>query len=162
MSRKGPKKNKPKAIAKAPKAPALQEQVQRRIAAQTISTSVRHEEYFQGPLPHPDTLARYEQLSPGCANKIIDQFVEQGRHRMLLEKTVVTGDTLRSYLGVAAAFVIAIGGIGLAYYLVSQGKGWEGTAVVFIDLSTLAGVFVYGTNSRRRERTAKARQVSRQ
>src|SRR5688572_14191133 len=36
---------------------------------------------FSGPLPPPELLKEYNEVVPGCAEIIIDQFVEQSKHR---------------------------------------------------------------------------------
>ncbi|MBI1739603.1 MAG: DUF2335 domain-containing protein [Acidobacteriales bacterium] len=44
---------------------------------------------FSGPLPHPEDLAKYEQVLPGSADRIIRMAERQAEHRQNLEKTVV-------------------------------------------------------------------------
>jgi len=51
---------------------------------------------FSGPLPHPDILAKYDQVVPGTAARLIETAQKQGEHRMDLEKTVIKGDNFRA------------------------------------------------------------------
>ena len=44
---------------------------------------------ISGPLPMADELARYEQVNPGTANRIIKQFEERSAHSMTLENSKV-------------------------------------------------------------------------
>ena len=40
---------------------------------------------FSGPLPPPQVLASYDQILPGCAERIIKMAEEQGLHRRAIE-----------------------------------------------------------------------------
>jgi hypothetical protein len=44
---------------------------------------------FSGPLPHPEDLAKYEQVLPGSADRIISMAEQQAEHRRNLEKSVI-------------------------------------------------------------------------
>lgn len=59
---------------------------------------VAFEETFLGPLPPPETLAQYEQVLPGSAERIMVMAENQAEHRQSLEetvKTVIEGDSKR-------------------------------------------------------------------
>lgn len=72
-------------------------------------------EHFSGPLPHPETLQKYEDVVPGAAQIIISKFEQQTDHRISIEKSVVKTGNLKEVLGLFAGFLIAmtaiIGGI---------------------------------------------------
>ena len=53
-------------------------------------------EYHVGPIPSPKTLSEYEEIHPGFANRIIEQFEKQGEHRREIEKQLVANDEKRS------------------------------------------------------------------
>ncbi len=110
---------------------------------------------WEGPLPPPNQLRRYEEIVPGAAERILSMTEFQARHRIQMERTVILGDSKRSYLGLGAAFILSalviIGGI----YVIVAGYPWAGATLVGINIVGLAGVFIYGTNSRRAEREQK-------
>ena len=116
---------------------------------------------YAGPLPHPDILARYDEIAPGSARILIEKFVQQTDHRVALERLVISGDNRRAYLGLGAAFIIAMGGLGLAYVLVTMGHAIEGAIFGGFDFVALVGTFIYGTNARRQEREEKGQQSRR-
>ena len=87
---------------------------------------------FQGPLPPPEVLAGYEATLPGAADRILKLAERQAAHRQALEATVVAGDSRRHLIGLAAGTVVTVSALA--------------------PIATLAGVFVYGDRSRRRER----------
>ena len=77
---------------------------------------------------------------------------KQGEHRRSVERTRVLGDSRRAYLGLIAGFIISVLGIGGGIYLIATGHDWAGLALAGINLTGLAGVFVYGSKARRDER----------
>jgi len=115
---------------------------------------------YRGPLPPPDILRGYEQLVPGSAKRIFDIFERQADHRMSLEKTVVGSDIQRSWAGLAAGTVITLAVIWLAAQLVASGNTVAAAVLAALDISSLAGVFVYGVRERRKERENKAEIMS--
>ncbi len=119
-------------------------------------TQMQVEQHFTGPLPPPEILAGYDEIVPGTAEKIIARFIEQGTHRMELEKVVVNGSNKRANWGLAAGFVIALTTIAGAVYAMSLGYDIAGAAVVIASLASLVGTFLYGTKSRRDERSEKS------
>lgn len=129
-----------------PREPMLQVQSER-----SITTRVD----FQGPLPPPDILVQYNEASPGAADRIIALAEKQSEHRMHLEKTVVEGDSRRASWGMGAGFTLSVLMIAAAGYMAYAGAPWAGVSLGGLNIATLAGVFVYGTRSRRAERSGK-------
>jgi uncharacterized membrane protein len=112
-------------------------------------------EFHIGPLPHERTLEGYERLVPGSAERIINAFLRQGEHREELESYTIRWDNYRSWGGLAAGVFVSVLVLFLSYELIRNGHSLEGSALAVINLATLAGVFVYGTRSRREERVDK-------
>jgi hypothetical protein len=81
----------------------------------------------------------------------------QATHRMDLESRVVRSDIWKSYLGLGAGFVLGMTGILMGGALVYVGHGQWGAAFSGAYLVSLVGAFIYGTSSRRKERTEKAK-----
>lgn len=68
--------------------------------------------HFSGPLPPPEMLARYEEIVPGVAERIVVVVEEQHRHRMDVEIGWLNfaRDALRvEAIGQYSALVIAVG-----------------------------------------------------
>lgn len=101
-------------------------------------------------------LRQYDDLVPGSAERILRIAENQAEHRIQIERIFAVGDSRRAYLGIVCAFVVALLIIALAAYAVALGNPWAGVAFVSVDMAALAGVFLYGTRSRRRERERKA------
>lgn len=114
-----------------------------------------HKQSFSGPLPPPNVLKQYDEISPGAAERIIKMAEEQFTHRTTLEKEVITSDIKRSKWGQIFGFFIAIAGLTVA--LVSTISGYEtaGSVIGGTTLVSLVSVFVLGTRSRKKEREEK-------
>lgn len=128
-------------------------------------------------MPLPSDLRRYDEALPGAAERIMRIAEARASHliqaenrriqteadlvqiegeRVQIEKIVVIGESKRAYLGVASAFILSLLMIAIGAYAIIWGNPWVGVAVIGADIAALAAVFIYGTNSRRRERERKA------
>lgn len=67
---------------------------------------------FSGPLPHPEDLAKYEQVLPGAADRIIRMAEQQAAHRQSLEKAAILSSVTMQKWGLGSAFVLAMTAIG--------------------------------------------------
>ena len=136
------------------------------------------EEAWLGPLPNPDDFQRYEDTEPGAANRILtmaeneqrhnhdalrseqqhhhDVTLNEQKHNHEMTRMTIAGNDRRSYLGIVLAFLIAMAGIGCGTFLSAIGREGIGAAFVVAPLVSLAGVFIYGTQSRRAERNRRS------
>lgn len=120
---------------------------------------VYYEEIHSGPLPDPATLARYNELAPGLAERIIVMAENQQEHRHGMEQYALRSERQRTMVGLAVGGVLSLAGMGVAAILALKGESGGAIATVIIELGVLAGVFVYGTESRRSERMKKLREL---
>jgi len=110
---------------------------------------------FSGPLPHPEILRQFEQVSPGAAERIIKMAEEQSLHRRELEKKVIESDISQSKWGQRLGFVISMTGLVVSALVAIYGNPIAGTIIGVGTIASLVGVFMYGTNSRKQEREKK-------
>jgi uncharacterized membrane protein len=110
---------------------------------------------FQGPIPPPDFLRKYNEFIPNGAERILAMAENQSQHRQNLEKTVIEGDNRRADRGQIFGFIIALIALLGGFGLIAAGKDGFGIASVLGSLATLTGVFVYGSISRKKEREKK-------
>ena len=54
---------------------------------------------FSGPIPPPDILAKYNDILPGLADRIMKQAEAKTIHRIELENKVIQSDIINSRLG---------------------------------------------------------------
>ena len=112
---------------------------------------------YAGPIPDATQLEKYESICQGAADRIILMAEKQSEHRQSIEKIVVKTNARNSTLGVIAAFILGVltiaGGVFLAY----NGRELSGTVLGSAGLVGLVSVFIYGTQSGKRERVEKYR-----
>ena len=112
--------------------------------------------YSQSPYPDPVILKAYEDQIPGAAKLLLEQAIKQSDHRMDLEKRVVREGNVRSWGGLISAFVLSVLSIILSFELIQSGHDWAGASITTATIVGLAGTFIYGTRSQRKERSKKA------
>lgn len=120
-----------------------------------ISVKKEQIEMYQGPIPHPDTLRKYEEISPGFADRIIRMTEDQLHHRVELENKVIDSKIKDSRLGMILGFILSLITIGIGAYLIVLGKDVIGFSLVIGNLASLVVAFIYATNSNRKEREEK-------
>ena len=136
----------PLADLKAPSDPQIMEclkglpEGEKQTVAQILSM-VRAES-FSGPIPHPDILAKYNELVPGSADRLIGSYEKEQNHRHGCEDKIVGAETFSVKFGMISAVGIAI--ICLAVVIVLamlDSDPWvQGT--VSLAMVSLVGVLV--------------------
>lgn len=106
---------------------------------------------FSGPLPHPEDLAKYEQVLPGAADRIIRMAEQQAAHRQSLEKAAILSSVTMQKWGLGSAFVLAMTAIGGGICLSLKGMSGAGLTAIISALAALVGVFVYGKSEQKKE-----------
>lgn len=109
---------------------------------------------WSGPIPDPNTLAAFDRIVPGSADRIIARFEKQSDHRMELERMVITSGEQRARWGQIFAFILGITGLAGSSAAVITGHPLGG-ALFGGTLVSLVGLFIYGRESGRRERQEK-------
>jgi uncharacterized membrane protein len=96
---------------------------------QRVSLIRGESHYFTGPIPPAIELAKYNDVIPDGANRIMLMAEQQAQHRIECEKKVITNDISNSHLGLILGFILQlsliIGGIIIA---IKQSM-WEGIAI---------------------------------
>ena len=112
-------------------------------------------EVFRGPLPNPDHLAKYEEICPGLADRIVKMAENQAAHRQSIEKKVIASQTRDSFLGVIFAFLLGCTTIVAGTIITLNGYTFAGFSFGAAGLGGIVISFIYGTRSNRREREDK-------
>ena len=70
---------------------------------------------YAGPIPPPAILKQFDKISPGLADKLVENSLEQSRHRRELERLVVEANTqsrtLGMYIGGGLGFTALVGAV---------------------------------------------------
>ena len=64
---------------------------------------------FSGPIPSPEVLAEYDEISSGFADRIISMAERQSKHRQDIERAKTFAESRDSFLGVLFAFLLGMG-----------------------------------------------------
>jgi uncharacterized membrane protein len=134
-----------------------QNKVEKKQLIRNHATSVQLYQHHQGPLPDPQTLAHYDQILPGAAERILVLAENQQAHRHSLESKAIGTDSRNSLAGIVSAFVISMTTILAGGYVATSGAEWPGVLLGTSGLASVVGVFIYGTQQRRKEREQKVR-----
>ncbi len=113
--------------------------------------------HYSGPFPPAVELEHYEKVCPGFSEKLMNQYVKQSDHRMELENKVIDSGVKNSARGQVFAFILSLITILIGAFLIFLNKDILGIVSILGSLATLAGVFVYGTKSKKDERIQKSR-----
>lgn len=113
---------------------------------------------FSGPIPPPDLLAKYAEIIPNGADRILTMAERQSVHRQYIEKWAVIGGTILSYFGVLCALIIALATLYFGAGLIRDGHVISGSIFAGSGLLGVVTAFIYGTRSRKQERQQRDKQ----
>jgi uncharacterized membrane protein len=105
-----------------------------------------------GPLPAPWTLAGYEEVTSGAAERIIVMAEKQQEHGHTMQKAAHAYEVSMGRRGQIFAFVVALAGLGLGGYLLANDKSLWGAAAAFGPFVGLVGLFIWGQWSEQRRK----------
>ena len=123
----------------------------------TVSASISTS--YQGPLPPPEMLERYNQVLPNGADRIVSMAESQMRHRHGLESIVINGNVKAQSRTQLFAFLLGVLAIGGGIGLIAFNKSTQGLVAVITALTAYSGVFIYGRYEQRIERERKRQEV---
>ena len=106
----------------------------RDVESRASSQKEFHAHIYEGPLPPPEQMAKYEQMMPGATEQFFRMFESQTQHRQVLERLVIENNIRSTNRGQWMAFVLllTIGVLGF----VAMMSGFRGAGF----LSAFAGV----------------------
>lgn len=111
------------------------------VAVREQLTVERHEASFRsGPLPAPEDLAAYGQISPDLVNRIVKASEDERAHRHRMDAQ----QSRRASMGLAAGFVVAVLFLVVSAWLINNGHDVAGAVLGSFDLVALTAVFVLG------------------
>jgi uncharacterized membrane protein len=109
-----------------------------------------------GPLPPPEVLAHFEQVHPGLAGIIVDEFRANSAHTRGMEQTAIHSDFIEGILARLTVLFLPLAGLGTAVLSLYQGApGWVTATVA---TAALAAPLVGAILRSRERQPEKARQ----
>ena len=144
---------------KEPKQESSQKDIQPQNAPKAIVAQVKASAIFTGPLPPPQILAQYEQITPGFANRVMTFAEEQQRHRIELESQVIPETINTSKRGQVFAFIIALVALGVMAYCASKGMEIAVVATALVLGGGIITTFVTGKINQQNSMYKKAEEI---
>jgi uncharacterized membrane protein len=123
----------------------------------TDLSQIREVMISSSPMPPPQMLRDYDEVVPGTAQRLLDAFISQEHHRQEMEKMALKSEITRGFLGLWLGFVVVLSAISAFVWISLALHQILASIGIFASIATLAGVFVYGSYSQKRERIEKAR-----
>lgn len=114
-----------------------------------LNQTVTVTQAWRGPMPDPESLARYEQIVPGAAERLLTVFEGQVAHRHSMESRL----SRRRDWGLALAFIVTVLIVATGAWLIYLDHDWAGAAVIAIHVVGLAAVFITGASAGARVRS---------
>ncbi len=100
---------------------------------------------YSGPIPPPDLLQRFDEVYPGAAKQILDDFVQESTHRRAMERKVVSAESFKEVFGAVFGGLVGLTGVGGGLWLAHEGRSTGGLGAVFATLASLVGIYWYQT-----------------
>lgn len=116
------------------------------VKQQSTNIELQHHQAYSGPIPDPDSLAKYEQIQPGFAERIIKMAEEEALHRRANENKVIKSSMAMAITGIVFAFISVILFGGIIVYAISQRSNVAALSTVIAAVASLAGIFVFFRN----------------
>ena len=105
-----------------------------------VTVERREASFRSGPLPAPEDLAAYGQISPDLVNRIVKASEDERAHRHRMDAL----QSRRASMGLAAGFVVAVLFLVVSAWLINHGHDVAGAVLGSFDLVALTAVFVLG------------------
>ena len=116
------------------------QEVAERTAHQVVQREIKAI-FHRGPLPSPESMAKYEQLWPGATEFFFAQLEKQSSHRQDLEKSVVTNNIKSTNRGQWMAFVLFLLVTLLGFGAIVLGHDINGTIIALAGLAAQLALF---------------------
>ena len=115
-----------------------------------VSTAIIREQHtFSGPLPPPEDLARYDQVVPGAAERIIKMAENEMMHRHKNEDKMSSGMIWTTVISTFFAFFVAISLVGLSFYLAYRGFFAASASVAVGSIAAVISAFLYKSRKKK-------------
>ena len=115
-------------------------------------------EMYSGPIPPPEALARYEEIQPGAADRILKMAEKQQEHRMALETKAIGGQVDQSKRGQIFGFIAIFLCIGAAvFFAVVCNMTKFAATFLTVTMVILVGLFLTGKNVMKKDLEEKSK-----
>ncbi len=125
-----------------------------------IMSILLYREQYSGPIAHPKIGEGWERILPGSADRILSLTEQQQQHRFEMEKRGQKAAILRERVGIVLGFVLGIALLALSAYAIAWGVALASVAIVGSSIVSLAGVYIYSSQTSKKELQEKRRALN--
>lgn len=100
-------------------------------------------ETYEGHLPSPEMMEKYNAIDPTFANRILSLTEKEQNHSHLLDRRQTKNIFISMYLGIACAFLSVLIVSYLVYLCLEKGFPGAASTIAVGVLVGIAGVFMY-------------------
>jgi uncharacterized membrane protein len=109
---------------------------------QKTSANISVQQSYSGPIPDPHSLAQYEQVQPGLAERIIRMAEQEVEHRHRQEDMLIKNTIKMATVGIIFSFVSVILFCGLILCAIIRGMDMATLGIAIGAIASVAGVFI--------------------
>ena len=102
---------------------------------------VSESRHYSGPLPLPEDLAKYDQVVPGAAERIMQMAEKEMQHRHENDNMMAKNIVRTTILSILAAFFCVLVMAGLVFYALHKGYPTVAGTIAVGSIAAVAGVF---------------------
>ena len=106
------------------------------------SVEIQQTTHFSGPLPPPESLAQYDKIVPGAAERIISMAEKEMEHRHKNEDKTTKSIIITTVISIIFAFVSVLILCGIVIYSLYKGFGTVAGVIATGAIAAVAGVFI--------------------
>ena len=107
---------------------------------------------FEGPLPPPALLREYDEIVPGFARRLLEEFETQGVHRRRIENVVIGANVRAQSRGQIIGMVCFLSLVAGAVALGLKGHDAAAIALAGIDVAGFGGALLWTRTKQSEER----------
>lgn len=101
-------------------------------------------EAHAGPMPHPSLLRGYDNVLPGTAKKVVDNWERETEFRRYINKQT---EVVIPRRGQIFGFIIVMLALGVSVYAIRLGYTWQGFGVFLTTLVSAVSAMIWGRKS---------------
>jgi uncharacterized membrane protein len=128
-----------------------------RSKTQDTELIVAQHQMHSGPIPDPETLARYNEIIPNGAERILAMAEKQSAHRISTEKLVISKQLLQSQVGQWLAFFLTIFLVSAGIVALKFDYPTVAGTIFGLTITSVCGTFIYGKIAEKRDLDNKKR-----
>lgn len=121
----------------------------------SVVAHLSRSEHFYGPIPPPEYLARYEEVCPGIADRMLKMVEAESAHRQECEKRIIEAqcandsrDFSEARVGQACAFAITVIAFVCATYMAINGHDIPASFVGVSGVGGIVATFIVGRHTK--------------